>query len=187
MIRRMFAIASAVSLLACAITMIIWLRSYSAGDDLCKADSHRDVEIISQAGQIVYYEEIERRSAAGPSDPQPSESHWEHNAFRHPRRSWAGNESWLERLGIWVAHDQTAAPVPSQPPVEEVTEAIVPDWLVAIAFAILPVIQTAGFVRRSVTARKDRHGLCDSCGYDLRASTARCPECGTVIPVSLNA
>ena len=51
--------------------------------------------------------------------------------------------------------------------------------LVPIAlFAILPVIEVFRWIRRGY---RHEHGLCQSCGYDLRASTCRCPECGAEI------
>jgi hypothetical protein len=52
-----------------------------------------------------------------------------------------------------------------------------PYWLIALASAILPM--TALTRRRPLLRRKrGMLGLCPACGYDLRFSTERCPECG---------
>jgi hypothetical protein len=45
-----------------------------------------------------------------------------------------------------------------------------------IVFAFLPVL----WVVQRLTTRKARQGHCPVCGYDMRASPHRCPECGHV-------
>jgi hypothetical protein len=55
---------------------------------------------------------------------------------------------------------------------------LVPYWALLIPLAILP---TFGFRRLIVRARRKRRGQCLACGYDLRQSPERCPECGRAI------
>ena len=58
----------------------------------------------------------------------------------------------------------------------------VPLWLIWIPLAVVTFLIT----RRTVTLfQRRRHGLCLCCGFDLRASNERCPECGTPIPAKI--
>lgn len=53
----------------------------------------------------------------------------------------------------------------------------VPYWALLVLLAVAPV--TLGWLRYR-RYRRSRRGLCPGCGYDLRASEGRCPECGAV-------
>jgi hypothetical protein len=49
-------------------------------------------------------------------------------------------------------------------------------WALVLSFAVLPAYRWRAAWRRRV---RRQTGLCPSCGYDLRATPDRCPECGT--------
>ena len=53
---------------------------------------------------------------------------------------------------------------------------IVPDWFLLAVSAMLP----AAWLVRRLRSRRPRPGFCRQCGYDLRATPWRCPECGTI-------
>ena len=54
-------------------------------------------------------------------------------------------------------------------------EANFPLWLVAGIFAIAPLTHR---IARQIQCRRLQGTACKACGYDLRATPGRCPECG---------
>lgn len=69
-----------------------------------------------------------------------------------------------------------AAARAANPPVSWVVQ--FPLWFAALVGSLLPIVWIRWRVRQS---RLLREGLCRNCGYDLRATPEKCPECGTIV------
>jgi hypothetical protein len=54
----------------------------------------------------------------------------------------------------------------------------VPYWFLALLAAIGSVPGVASLMARRRAAHRASNQLCPTCGYDLRATLGRCPECG---------
>lgn len=111
----------------------------------------------------------------GPEDPSrglfvgrewiPPEQHVDHIPSRDP---WTWFDVYAHRGGASGLFEPAAA-------TGVVVHADIPYWCLVFGTATLPGIALARWWRGS---RRVRAGLCRRCGYDVRASPARCPECG---------
>jgi len=55
----------------------------------------------------------------------------------------------------------------------------IPHWFAAAILLPWPLLSSFAWQRRRRrTSQRRRKGQCLACGYDLRASPERCPECG---------
>ena len=89
-------------------------------------------------------------------------------------RTWRGFgfKQWMWRSSTTWGND-------GQPDIHDdyrVREARTPFWFLVTALAFYPTFVL--LFRPSRRSRRRKLGLCLKCGYDLRGSEERCPECG---------
>ena len=81
------------------------------------------------------------------------------------------------------AASPTSAPTSAAPtPYAHVQRLYFPYPLICLFTAILPILGLRSARRRRRIVRRFAGGLCWNCGYDLRATPDRCPECGLEPP-----
>jgi hypothetical protein len=68
--------------------------------------------------------------------------------------------------------------------VENHLAVVIPSWFLTLLFGALPGAIAFRWIRG---VRRRGEGFCPVCGYDLRASAGRCPECGTAISPAASA
>jgi hypothetical protein len=153
MLRRLFTLAAALSLLLFVATVVLWARSHWRYDQV----------------------------------------HWQHSTIigswwlsswsgemrlRHYPDGW-GEEYETRRWGFYLygGNDIRGAGTGFY-----CQEWGVSDSLLVLLLSILPAYLAAPKMKRRYCV-----GLCGSCGYDIRATPDRCPECGTLVAKSQRA
>jgi hypothetical protein len=184
---RLFTLCSALSLLLCAAMCVLWARSYGLADQLLWQRSDRALWVHSARGRMVL-----GRWVAGRSDV-PLRGDQRGLKYTRDGAGFAGNyllflngepgdidTSW-ERSGFaWYEKREMSGQIYAQ--------WVAPFWFIALAAAALPLSWTATRWRsRFRDRRRQNIGLCPACGYDLRASPERCPECGRLTRVAVKA
>lgn len=56
----------------------------------------------------------------------------------------------------------------------------IPLWPFALVCGVTPILRGVKYARQWPARRRLGRGFCALCGYDLRATPDRCPECGAV-------
>lgn len=93
-------------------------------------------------------------------------------------RGWGGAVRSLEADSHSGPFDFGRLHKPRRRPDDNLFDAVwCPHWFVVALCGVLPAVWLVRFRRRREWLRR---GRCRRCGYDLRATPDRCPECGLV-------
>ena len=172
--------AAAVSLVLCATTAVLLVRSYIVSDVFswhtlgtfkdAPADRSWDVA-TGRGGLLVQW--LDGRLGGG--GPPPRFWRWQTDkpmsvgGGAHLKHFW-------QRRGFNYSSD---GPMSRDGRMGHHVAAV-PLWFIVLTTAMLPAWWLAQLRRRRTLRRRAAEGRCLACGYDLRATPGRCPECGMV-------
>jgi hypothetical protein len=162
--RLLLTFCSAAALLLCVAVFGLWVRSYWAQDEFVKVRPGRNVVLASSRGQIGLGIALWRQTRGG-----------SYSMF-----SIYSPKDLAKQFGMRGSREFAGFMLTRTPPDKRLGmrhyNVILPHWFVAGAALVLPSLL---WIRAWWVPRRRRvRGLCEKCGYDLRASPERCPECG---------
>jgi hypothetical protein len=172
--------ATLLSMLLCIGSSILWVRGMNVGDAFWwgPPGTQRNV-VVSATHRLYFYRNRIRPGLWVPDEfrnappPRPGfEVVWSEVALDHDfgfRVNLSGEHDW-HGFGGWSAQSHVETNRCWFFPIACVT---VPAGLFVVTRAILALRS------RLIRRRRFRNRICLVCGYDLRATPVRCPECGT--------
>jgi hypothetical protein len=168
MLRFLLIIVSASSVVLCVGTCVVWVRSYSVKDVFERIGVTEAETLTSSLGAI-------RIDIVTPDDTRRADD--VDLGFAHvtskPYSLYNDPVFWKWQMHRRLWNFEVNAESWGGRAVRELT---LPSWFVATLWPIRPMVCT---IREYRLYRPRRKGLCAGCGYDLRATPERCPECGT--------
>jgi hypothetical protein len=162
--------------------VVLWVRSYNTADVLMWQRWHNDAgtyrgafRTLSSGRGVVGIDFTELTTAFPSSASTEPKFEWTRTDAREfllPR------ETFWNRLGIgYVSSSQLTPGLRSSTVTTRAYWA--PYWLAALVASIVP-LRTLAML--GVRAGRRRQRRCARCGYDVRFSEGRCPECGDPLP-----
>jgi hypothetical protein len=177
-----------VSLVVCLAATGMWVRSYWVGDNLrwrvgVRVEGgygEREFDLRSSAGGFAAAVSTRTsRSERGMEALRVAPGvrpGWYRYTPRERPYWWAGERTGWERVGFEFRRSDD--PNLFWGYEHRFRGVAAPYWAVVLAAAVWPAWRVGPMVRRRRSRRWRGRGLCGVCGYDLRASVGRCPECG---------
>lgn len=183
-IRTLWTLAAKLLLTASVLLCLLWIRSYSSASTVTHTRFIFDAptsgrRVILEAASMSGHLTVERSETPITFDDADQASrdvdamrgisvYGQYDYLRH--RSDA-TKNWVNRLGFYHMTNPGGRGT--------LNRFVIPTWLVAAVLFPVTAWMVLGERRRRVRERRAAGGLCTRCGYDLRASIDRCPECGS--------
>ncbi len=181
MVRRLITILSVVSMVLCAATCLVGVRSYWCQWRLSYEKHVGRWYTVSIVEGVALWE---FRRCADPVERPPALLRW-HSEYL-PRGTTVNVDGFsygphFGRFGIgrWNTDD---SPVDGEAEYWDCQGIQTPVWGIAVPLLAFPSM----LYWKKSSRRRMREARCRQCGYDLRATPERCPECGAGTKVGPN-